>query len=171
MDNSITGITNEPAKYAMAPKKPRLLPQALRVPHRDSVSFGQNGEVSAKQAAEIVYERALARIRSVVTEAREQLGLPEDAAIDTSPEATAGRIADFAIGQYGKWRENHADLADDEARAQFSAFIGKAIGQGIDEARGILTALNALSPEVGTGIDTIASLVQERLDKFAQGED
>ena len=37
----------------------------------------------------------------------------------------------------------------------------------IGEARNILTALNALSPDVDTDVDTISDLVHQRLNDFA----
>ena len=103
---------------------------------------------------------------AVVGDARAELGIPEGAAIDTSAEATAGRIADFALGAFEAFKRNHGDLGEDEAREEFVAFIGAAINQGISEARGILEALSALNPEVGTKIDTISGFIQQRLDDF-----
>ncbi len=134
----------------------------------DVAAFGASG-VSAGQSMNIVIERAMEQLRAVVGEARAELGIPEGAVIDTSPEATANRIADFALGAFESYWKNHDDLNQDDARAAFADFIGKAINQGIEEARDILTALNALNPEVGGNIDTISSIIQERLEAFVTG--
>ncbi len=115
----------------------------------------------------MVLERTFEKLRAVVSEARRELGIPEGAVLDTSPEATANRIADFALGAFDRWYEDHAELGEDDARQQFTAFIGGAISQGIEEARGILTALNALTPEVNADIDTTYGIIQERLNDFA----
>ena len=114
----------------------------------------------------VVLERAMEKLRAVVGDARAELGIPEGAALDTSAEATAGRIADFALGAFEAFKRNHGDLGEDEARQEFVAFIGAAINQGISEARGILEALSALNPEVGSKIDTISAFIQQRLDDF-----
>jgi hypothetical protein len=106
------------------------------------------------------------KLRSVVTDARAALGIPEGTQIDTSPEATANRIADFALGAFDNWLKNHAGLADEDARKQFAGFIGGAIQQGISEARGILSSLNALNPDVNTNIDSTWDVIQTRLNDF-----
>lgn len=134
----------------------------------DSVSFGGGGKVGTAGAMNIVVERAFEKLRAVVDEARAELGLAPDATLDTSPEATANRIADFALNFFGKYAENHG-LADDEAgRQQFVDFIGKAIGQGIEEARGILTSLNAINGEIDSNISTTADVIQQRLNDFVK---
>jgi len=135
----------------------------------DRVDLGQQA-LSSAQAMNIVMERALDKLRGVVDEARAQLGIPEDAVLDTSPEATANRIADFALGVFGVWRKNHDELAEEDARKQFASFIGGAIQQGIQEARGILTALNALNGEVDTNINTTWDIIQQRLSDFVSGK-
>lgn len=135
----------------------------------DRVDLGQQALNSA-QAMNIVMERALDKLRGVVDDARAQLGLPEDAVIDTSPEATANRIADFALGAFSVWQKHHAELAEEDAREQFASFIGGAIQQGIQEARGILSALNALNGEVDSNINTTWDIIQQRLSEFVTGK-
>jgi len=136
---------------------------------RDKLDLGQSGPLSTEDAINLVTERSLNKLLSVVNEARAELGIPEGTALDISPEATAGRIADFALGFFDAYRERYEDLSDDEARQQFADFIGGAIGQGIEEARGILGALQALNPDVDNTIETIAGLIQQRLDDFVSG--
>ncbi|GMV95090.1 MAG: hypothetical protein AMXMBFR82_48680 [Candidatus Hydrogenedentota bacterium] len=136
---------------------------------RDSLDLGQSGPLSTEDAINIVTERSLNKLLSVVNEARAELGIPEGSVLDISPEATAGRIADFALGFFDVYREQHSELGENEARQQFAEFIGGAIGQGIEEARGILGALQALNPDVDNKIETIADLIQQRLDAFVSG--
>ena len=135
----------------------------------DVLDLGRGGQVSQDEAMGVLYERAMAKLQGVVDDARAQLGLAEGAVLDTSPEATAGRIADFALGFFDQWRANddaRGALGDEEARQQFADFIGGAISQGIEEARGILGALSALSPEIEGNIDSTATLIRQRLDDF-----
>lgn len=133
---------------------------------RDILDFGSGTRLAMGDSMNVVLERAMEKLRSVVADARAELGIPEGAAVDTSAEATAMRIADFALGAFEAFRRNHDELGDSEAREAFVAFIGAAINQGIEEARGILTALTVLSPEVDSNISTIADFVKSRLDAF-----
>lgn len=161
-----------PQQYAagQGPQKARIIPQDLQTQGKtDLLSLGKGKAPTTEQSMQVVYERAMAKLQSVVSDARAQLGIPEDAVIDTSPEATAGRIAEFALGFFENWRENdeaRMQLSDEEARKQFADFIGGAISQGIAEARDILGSLNALNDEIGSQIDQTQSLVQERLEAF-----
>ena len=136
---------------------------------QDSVSFGAGG-ISDAEFQRIVLERAFEKLRAVVDDARAELGIPEGAVVDTSAEATAQRIVEFALSKFEYYQENHPELGEDEARAQFAEFIGGAILQGIQEASDILIALNALNPDSELKIDTIGSIIQERLDAFALGD-
>lgn len=133
----------------------------------DSVQFGANPP-NAADSQRVVLERAMEKLRSVVSEARAALGLAEDAVIDTSPDATGNRIADFALNFFSKYAENHG-LSDDEAgRQAFADFIGGAIEQGISEARGILESLQALNGDVSSNIDRTSEVIQSRLEDFVR---
>src|SRR5690606_33954484 len=72
---------------------------------RDTVAFGKTSLTTA-DAQRVLLERAFAKLRSVVGEARAALGLPDDAVLDTSPAATADRIADFALGFFDRYASN-----------------------------------------------------------------
>ena len=140
---------------------------SVQVSKTDEVSFSSGG-VSKGQAQHIVLDRAYEKLRTAVGDARTALGIPEGEAVDTSPEATANRIADFAINFFSKYAENNGLADDEEGRKKFADFIGGAIGQGIEEAKGILTALSALNPDIQTGIEDTASYIQKRLDDFVK---
>lgn len=134
----------------------------------DSVSFGAN-PLSTGESLGVVLERALAKLQEVLENARAELGLTPNDPLDTSAEATANRIADFALGFFEQFVENHPELGDDEARQAFVDLIGGAVQQGVDEALGILEALSSLTPEVGSKVDSIVDLVQQRFDAFLSG--
>jgi hypothetical protein len=148
----------------------RTLPQDPESnPLQDTLDLGTNSLLSSQESMGVVLERAMAKLLAVVEDARAQLGIPEGAVLDTSPEATANRIADFALNFFENWLENdeaRLGLEDQEARQQFVDFIGAAIQQGIDEARGILESLQALNGDVESQIDNTAELVQQRLEDF-----
>jgi len=130
-----------------------------------------SGKVNSKQSINMVLERAYDKLRGVVGDARAALGIPEGAVLDTSNEATANRIADFALGAFDKYRKNHAELSDDEAKAQFVEFIGAAIEEGVNQARDILSALSSLTPEVDKNINSILDIIRQRLDAFLNGNE
>lgn len=134
----------------------------------DAVLLGKGAPLSNDDKAKLVVERALDRLRAVVGDARKELGLPEDAVIDTSPEATGQRIVDFALGFFDKYAKQNGLENNEEGRKQFADFIGGAIPQGIDEARGILGALNALDGNTGSNIDKTADYITNKLDEFVK---
>lgn len=131
----------------------------------DTAIFGSTS-ITYEESITIVLDRSYARLQDVVGDARAALGLSTDQAIDTSPEATANRIADFALNFFAQYVENHPELADADAKQAFVDFIGQAIAQGIEEARGILDSLNALNPQINSSIDSISEVIQQRLDAF-----
>lgn len=136
---------------------------------QDKLDLGKGAPLSKEQTNALILERAFNKLRSVVDDARAALGLPEGSALDTSAEAAAQRIGDFAINFFDKYMEKHPEVSGEAARKQFADFIGGAIGQGINEARGILDALSALNPDVTGKIDSISQLIQKRLDDFVAG--
>lgn len=135
---------------------------------QDKVEFGKSGALSTGKSMQVVLDRAMEKLRSVVSQARSELGLSDDQTLDTSPDATAQRIADFALGFFGKYAEQHGLADDEDGRKAFADFIGGAIQQGIDEARGILTALNSLSGEVDKNINSTWENIQNRLSDFVK---
>ncbi|MDQ1257105.1 MAG: hypothetical protein QG656_1707 [Candidatus Hydrogenedentes bacterium] len=167
MENTITYVQAPPPSFPLKYVRKPLLPQDLRIEQRkDTLDLGDHEAVTNGQAMSIVLDRTYEQLKSVVGDARKALGIPENVLVDTSPEATATRIADFALGAYEQWRGNHADLAEADAKNQFAEFIGGAIDQGIEEAKGILTSLNALNDSVSQDIDTTRGLIQTRLEDF-----
>lgn len=140
---------------------------SVQVSRSDQVAFSK-GNISESQAQGIVLDRAYEKLRAVVGDARTALGLSEGDVLDTSPNATANRIADFALNFFSKYAENNGLEDNEDGRRAFVDFIGAAIGQGIEEAKGILTALSALNPDVQTGIADTATHIQKRLDDFVK---
>jgi hypothetical protein len=80
-----------------------------------------------------------------------------------TPEATAGRIFDFATSWYGQWLKGGADTADN--RQAFADFIGGAVEKGFTAAQG---QLGKLPDEVQGGIDKTHELVQGMFKDFVQ---
>jgi len=142
--------------------------QLSAVVNGDKIEIGFSS-VSTEETIRIVTEKSLEKLLAVVNDARAELGIPVGQAIDTSPEATADRIVDFALGAFSRFQDNHPELEGQDARQAFSEFIFGAIEQGIQEARDILTALNALDEGTNTVIDNISQIIQSRLNEFVTG--
>lgn len=134
----------------------------------DELVLGQGGQLNDFDKANLVVERALDKLRAVVGDARQQLGLPENAQIDTSPDATAGRIADFALGFFDQYAKKNGLEDNEQGRKAFADFIGGAISKGIEEARGILGSLNALDGNTSSNIDKTSDIIQQKLDDFVK---
>ena len=173
--NAAMNAVNGPAsaQEGRAPSA-RLLPRDLRLSMKvniqvDKLEIGKSTQLTTNQATNAVLARAMDKLRAVVSDARSALGMAEDSIIDTSAEATANRIADFALSAFDKWSKNHSEVEGEEARQQFADFIGAAIEQGISEARGILSALDSLNPEVDSNITSTAQIIQQRLQDFVAG--
>ena len=164
VQNVNAAVQNLPAGERSSQPRPAILQSQTKSSRVDSFSF--SAKISFSQSQSIVVDRAFEQLRAVVEEARAELGIPEGEVLDTSPEATANRIADFALNFFSQYAENNGRADDEAGRSQFADFIGDAITQGIDEARGILTALSALDPEIESGIDQTADYIQGRLDDF-----
>ncbi len=112
-------------------------------------------------------QKDLQNLESLVESAKADLGVSPSTSLDVSPEATANRIVDFALLAFSQFQENHTDLSEEDVRTEFVEFIGKAIGKGVEEARDILTGLNALTEEVDADITTTVSVINQRLQEFA----
>jgi hypothetical protein len=168
MVDGINSVGNTPVNLARSEETPRALPRELKNDKRtaDILQLGGGEKVSEGKAQGIVLERAYERLRQVLGAAREELGIAEGAELDTSPDATANRIADFALGFFSKYAENNGLANDEEGRKKYVEFIGKAVAQGIDEARGILGALNALNPNISSNIDKTAEVIGKRFEDF-----
>lgn len=163
-------ITRQPVLPVGLQNRTPLIPRPMEAPKApkgsDVLQLGGSGRPDEKDSLRIVNERAMEKLRQVVAQARADLGLPEDAQVDLSPEATGDRIADFALKWFTQWAKNNKVEDNEEGRSRFVDFIGKAVQQGVKEARGILKSLNALNPQVDTMIDKTMERVQARFDDF-----
>jgi|YNPMSStandDraft_1061717.scaffolds.fasta_scaffold16222_2 hypothetical protein len=168
----VNDLTRQPVLPVGLDNRVPLIPRpmtAAKLPvGRDVVQLGVSGKPDAAESLRMVNERALDKLRKIVAQAREELGLPEDAQVDLSPEATGDRIADFALKWFGQWAKNNKAQDTEEDRARFVDFIGGAVRKGVEEARGILKALNALNPEIEGMIDKTMARVQARFDDFVR---
>jgi hypothetical protein len=85
----------------------------------------------------------------------------EKLAATFTPEATAGRIFDFATSWYSQWLKGGEETAD--SRQAFADYIGAAVEKGFKEAQGIL---GKLPDEVQASIDRTRELVGGKIGDF-----
>ena len=167
MVNALGSASSAYQSQSLYYEQTQVFKQTIEIQQKqDVVDIGGKGPVSVEDALAMVTERAIDKLKAVVDAARAKMGLGEDDPLDTSPEATANRIADFALNFFDNYAQNNDLANDEEGRQQFADFIGDAINQGIEEARGILESLQALNDDVSGNIDKTADLIQQRLDDF-----
>ncbi|QYK05955.1 DUF5610 domain-containing protein [Shewanella zhangzhouensis] len=87
--------------------------------------------------------------------------------VDTSPEATAGRIVDFATQFFSVYQSQNSSQPLVQQLEGFMAVIGGAIDEGFKEARDILSGLKVLEGDIAAGVDKTYDLVQQGLKDFA----
>lgn len=83
-----------------------------------------------------------------------------------SPENTAGRILDFALGFFGQSEAYKAQGDTEDSRQSFADMIGAAIQKGFDQAQGIL---GQVDDDTQGKIDTTHEIVFAGLDNFIKG--
>ncbi|NRD72588.1 DUF5610 domain-containing protein [Shewanella sp. VB17] len=91
-----------------------------------------------------------------------------DNGVDTSAEATADRIINFATNFFSLYQEQNSNTSFDEQLNSFMDIIGGAIDQGFDEAKEILTNLEVLKGDIASGVEQTYALVQEGLLAFKE---
>lgn len=91
-----------------------------------------------------------------------------DSGIDTSPEATAGRIVGFATSLFSLYQQQRPSDDQEQQLDDFMAVIGKGIEQGFADAIKILEGLQVFNGEVKTGVDATYELVQQGLQSFRE---
>ena len=87
---SATQATNFYALYQSSTKvSATKIYETSAQPAQDTLDLGKGEPLSKEQTNALILERAFNKLRSVVDDARAELGIPEGAELDTSAEATA----------------------------------------------------------------------------------
>jgi len=88
----------------------------------------------------LVADKAMQKILEMTRLAAQELGY-DPGTMDTSPEATSSRIANFAIGLFGLYRKQNPDMDDETALNEYQKLINGAVNNGYQEALAVLSAL------------------------------
>lgn len=100
----------------------------------------------------------------------EQLQAVLSGAVDTSPEATAKRIVDFATSFFAAFQANHAEEEGGVQIDGFSELIKNAVKEGFAQARDLLEGIARLSTDLSEDIDETYGLVMEGIDRFSEDQ-
>ena len=124
---------------------------ALQLPNQPSQATkktaGKTGEPKVSltsldgfKSLRLVADKSMQKILEMTQLAAKELGY-DPGTMDTSPEATSSRIANFAIGLFGLYRKQNPDMDDETALNEYQKLISGAINNGYQEALGVLSAL------------------------------
>jgi hypothetical protein len=89
-----------------------------------------------------------------------------DSDLDISTEGTADRIVSMSTAFFSIYREQNAEMSDEEAAKSFAEIIGGGVDTGFADAREVLDGLNVLEGDIASNIATTFDLVQEGLLAF-----
>jgi uncharacterized protein DUF5610 len=134
-----------------------------------------SGIMDAAETQRILTERLVTRVEQQTPAAQELFQAAGKAdfeakiaqpGIDTSAEATAGRIVDGITGYiFGAFQLQNPDMTE----ADFTRFQEQVLSgfeRGLEEAKDILSGLQALTPEIEDSVGQTESLVREQLSTF-----
>jgi len=123
---------------------------------------------SGNEPMALLYRAAIEAINEELapTMGENALQKAADEGVDTSPEATAGRIVDFATQFFSVYQQQNSSMSFDDQLSGFMDIIGGAIDQGFKEARDILSGLKVLEGDIADGVDKTYGLVQQGLQDF-----
>lgn len=125
---------------------------------------------SGNKPMALLYRTALEAINEELAPALGETAVQDIASsdVDYSPEATAGRIVDFATQFFGVYQQQNSDMAYEDQLSGFMDVIGGAIDKGFGEARDILDKLQVLSGDIASTVDTTYDWVQQGLQAYQQ---
>jgi len=91
-----------------------------------------------------------------------------DSGLDVSPKATADRIVSMSTAFFTQYRDQNAEMSDEEAVNAFTEIIKGGIDKGFVDARKILSGLDVLEGDIASNIVSTYDLVQQGLQDFVK---
>ncbi len=125
--------------------------------------------VNNQSALKLIADKSYAKILETTNAAAKELGYDLNT-LDTSPEATSSRIADFAVGLFGLYKQQHPELGDEEALSKYETLIKGAVTSGYREALGVLKGLGVNDRSILDTAQKTIDMVFEKLDRFFQSK-
>ena len=131
--------------------------------------FGNNGQGDDK-AMNILYSEIMEKLNAELGE--DHAITPEKMAGQAddywSPEKTAGRIVEGALGFFETFHKDNPNMAEDEQVAQFLSTITKAIDKGYGEATQVLDGLKVFDGSIKDNAEATRSLIDDKLAAFRE---
>ena len=129
-----------------------------------------NTRVDAGFVSQVLQDSLEERLDAALQKAGVEMSASELLAsgTDTSPQATAGRIVEFAVSFYAAYQGNQQD---EERTAQLQGFvelIKGAVEEGFAGAREVLSGFAELSEGIQEDIDQTFELTMKGIDRFAE---
>ena len=164
----------ESARVVRADVKPRAQEAAssrqadLATEDRVEISLAANLTVEAVNG--ILNDSVVEHINKAIQEAGIDLKVEEAEAsgIDTSPEVTARRIADYSAGFLDRFAAGHGGMASEATIEGFMSLIRDAIEVGFRQARDVLAGVTKVSDTIDQNISRTLELTHQYLDEFHQ---
>ena len=164
----------ESARVVRADVKPRAQEAAssrqadLATEDRVEISLAANLTVEAVNG--ILNDSVVEHINKAIQEAGIDQKVEETEAsdVDTSPEATARRIADYSAGFLDRFAAGHGGMASEATIEGFMSLIRDAIEVGFRQARGVLAGVTKVSDTIDQNISRTLELTHQYLDEFHQ---
>ena len=136
----------------------------------DAVNLSVGGQIDSNYVQQVLQTELGESLANALSAAGIEGQALEDVlsgAIDLSPQATAGRIVDFATSFYGSFQSNHADEDGNAQIDGYSQLIKDAVEEGFTQSRDLLEGIGKISGQVSDDINRTYELVMQGLDDFA----
>ncbi|MCL2876683.1 MAG: DUF5610 domain-containing protein [Betaproteobacteria bacterium] len=120
------------------------------------------------QPLALLYRSAIDRINEVLLPELGPNAIQNTVAsgLDTSPEATAGRIVSLSTAFFAGYAAQHPGKDPEKLATDFVSLIRGGFEKGFNEAKDILAGLGVLKGGIADGIQRTFELVQKGYDDF-----
>jgi len=164
---NVNGLTGLAAKQTIASKNKST--QSVKFSEKTksggSVSLSQ---VDQGKMLQLIADKSLQKIMDMARFAAQALGydLNNLGALDTSVEGTSSRIADFAVGLFGLYKQQNPDMSEEEALVEYESLIKGAVGSGYQEALHVLSGLGVNDQKILDTAQETINMTFQKLDNF-----
>lgn len=133
--------------------------------------FG-GGKQGDDKAMNILYSEIMGKINSELgtkdaVTAEKMAGQADDY---WSPENTAGRIVDGALGFFEIFKKQNTKMPEAEQVEKFLTIITKSIDKGFGEAVKVLDGLKVFDGSIKNNAEATRSIITDKLDAFRQAK-
>ena len=139
---------------------------------KDRVEISISANFTVETANGIMFDSVVEQINKALQEAGIDLKVEDGQSgkVDTSPEATARRIVNFATGFLDKYRQNHLGKDHSTQIQGFMSLTRNAIEEGFLQARDFLKGITKLSDAIEKDIDQTFERTNQYLDAFQNAQ-